>query len=241
MSKPTFRRFLAYIIDILVIGLIVGAFSSIKFLNPKVDEYTNLQKEYNSYITELSMTNPQALMTDERALTMKYDISYIGVYSSIISLVVTFLYFGIFQFYTNGRTVGKLCLGIEVISTDKDKLRLSQTIIRSGIINSLLTSSLLIIAVLFLSRTAYDKASLVIELLDLALVFTSIGMVIYRQDGVGLHDKLANTRVVLKSERDELIKEAEYVEKEAKVIEEKPKKVTKRKPTKRKTIKKEDE
>ena len=51
-----------------------------------------------------------------------------------ISLVVSFLYFGVFQFFTKGRTLGKTLLGIEVISTDKKELRITQTIIRSSII-----------------------------------------------------------------------------------------------------------
>ena len=130
MSKPTFRRFIAYIIDIIIISLIVGAFSSIRFLNPKLDEYNEAQKQYQDYITELSMTkyqdyitelsmtNPAGVFSDEKAQNLSYDVTYYGVYTSIISLVVTFLYFSVFQYYTKGKTIGKLAMGIELISTD---------------------------------------------------------------------------------------------------------------------------
>ena len=243
MSKPTFRRFIAYIIDIIIISLIVGAFSSIKFLNPKIDEYNDAQKQYQDYITELSMTNPAGAFSDEKAQNLSYDVTYYGVYTSIISLVITFLYFSVFQYYTKGKTIGKLAMGIELISTDKKELRMSQVIIHSAIIDSILTSSLLVIATLFLSKTSFMKTSLFIQILDLALVFISIAMIIYRDDGIGLHDKLAHTRVVVKGERpEELIKEAEYTEKDTEDVKEKvvEKKKTVRK-AKKEVVKKEDE
>lgn len=255
MKKATFRRALAYIIDILIIGFIATAFSSIKFINPKYEEYKNAYTEYEKYVQELSMSNPTKVFNDEKAQLMSYDVSLLGVYSSIITLVITFLYFGIFQYYTKGKTVGKIVTGIQVISTDGDRLKLSQVILRSGIIDSLLTSSLLIIAILFLNQNNYSNVSTVIEILDFGLIVACIGMMVYREDGVGLHDYLAHTRVVIKSEYDE-IKEAEYTEKENSKKEEKieeitinkeekPKLTTKKKKTtkskNKKVTKKEDE
>lgn len=242
IRKPTFRRFFAYIVDLLVISIIVSAFSSLQFLNPKQKEYKEVYSEYQTYVNELSQTNPAEVFSDPKAVDLSYDLSSLGVYSSTISLVVSFLYFGVFQFFTKGRTLGKTLLGIEVISTDKKELRITQTIIRSSIINSLITSSLLIMLVLFLSKDAYLKSSVYVQVLDFALIFVSIGMVIYRDDGVGLHDKLAHTRVVVRGERPEEVsnvKEAKVEEKETR--KEEPKKITHKKTTKKKVTKKEDE
>ena len=86
------------------------------------------------------------------------------------------------------------------------------------------------------------KSSVYVQLLDFALVFISIGMVVYRDDGVGLHDMLAHTRVVVIGERPEevnSVKEAKVEEKETK--KEEPKKITHKKTTKKKVVKKEDE
>ena len=212
MKKPTFRRLFAYLIDILLISFIVSAFSYIKFLNPKLDEYNKYSEEYTSYVNELSQTNPTGILSDEKVQDLSYNMSYAGVYTSLISLVVTFLYFSIFQYYTNGKTVGKLAMGIEVISANNKKLRLSQLIIRSALVDSILTSSILLIAILFLSKSSYMGISRVIEIIDLGIVLVCAGMVIYREDGVGLHDNLANTKVIFKADKDK-IKEAVVTEK----------------------------
>lgn len=212
-KKPTFRRFFAYIIDIVIISFIVTAFSSIKYLNPKLDEYNDYSEQYKSYVTEMSQTNPTAIINDKKVEELAYNVSYAGVYTSLISLVVSFLYFCVFQYYTNGKTVGKLLMGIYVVSADEKRLKISQTIIRSSIVDSLLTSALSLIALLFLARAPYMSISRVIEIVDLGLVLACIGMVIYRDDGVGLHDKLAKTRVVLKNKEHNIIKEAIVTEK----------------------------
>ncbi len=213
MRKPMGRRLVAYILDILLVSVIVTAFSYIKFLNPKFEEYNKYSEEYESYIQELSMNNPTAVLSDEKATELAYNVSYFGVYTSIISLVITFLYFCIFQYYTNGKTLGKLVMGIEVTSTDNDRLKLSQVIIRSAIVDSILTSSLSIICLLFLSKTQFLTYSRIIEFIDLGLVLLCIGIAVYRDDGVGLHDKLAHTRVIYTSEKENIIKEATVTEK----------------------------
>ena len=39
-------------------------------------------------------------------------------------------------------------------------------------------------------------------MIDFGLILACIAMVIYRADGVGLHDYLAKTRVILSSEKE---------------------------------------
>jgi len=232
MKKPTFRRFLAYIVDVMLVALIAGMFAKLLILNPTRDEYNEKSKEYLDYIVDMAQSSDAAeIQNSEEALNMVYDITYLGVYSSIISLVVSFIYFGIFQYYTNGKTVGKLLFGIKVISTKNEKLKLIQTIIRSAIINSLLTSSIIIICVLFLSKTAFINVNKVIQMIDLGLIIASVSMILYRNDGVGLHDLLASTAVVNNYETYKdykevygKVKEAEYSEVDKKTTKRKNKK-----------------
>ena len=223
MKKPTFRRVIAYLVDSIIISAIVTVFTSIDLINPYKEEYNNTYKEYQEYI--MTLDNPSDVLNSEEVNNITYDLSHYGVYSSIIGLVVTFLYFVIFQYYNGGKTIGKALLNIRVVSTNGEELKLTQVIIRSAIINSLLTSSALILSVLFLSKPTFITANLVIGYIDMALIFTSIGMILFREDGAGLHDMLAHTLVVDSSyeevvEQKEVkktkVKEAKYVEKKAK-------------------------
>ena len=219
MNKPTFRRIMAYIFDIIIITIIVSALSSIKLINPYHEKYGEAVESYESYVNEL-YKNPQNItnmFNDEEAVMLVYNVAHYGVYTNIISLVVTFLYFVVFQYYTGGKTAGKKIMGIEVVTTKGKKLEFKQLLIRSAVFNSLITSSILVICVLTLKVKPFTTASSIIEMIDFGLILACIAMVIYRADGVGLHDYLAKTRVILSSEKELLNKkpkEAKIVEKE---------------------------
>ena len=245
-KKPTSKRILAYLVDGVIISIIVSLFSSISFLNPYMEEYEDLYEDYQEYV--MDMNDPMDLLNDVTVKDYTYQLSKYGIYMSITSLVVSFLYFGIFQYYNKGQTVGKAIFKIKVVSNNDNKLSLVQVIIRSAFINSLLTSSLLIMATLFLSKSVFLDADLVIEYLDMAILFISAGMIIYRNDGLGLHDMIAHTKVVFADEVLETnVKEAKIVE-DVKEIEEPKEKSTKKSTTrktktttpKKKTVKKED-
>ncbi len=196
MKKPTGRRVLAFIIDILIVSFISSAISSIKFINPTLDKYNESYEQYEKYINEkLTPEEAQNIMNSEEYQNLTYNLKYTGRYTSLITLIVSFLYFVVLQYYTKGYTGGKKLLNIKVESEEKE-LKFYQLLLRSFIINSLLTSGLSLIAVSFLSKESYFSVEIFIEVLDMGLLFLSFGMMLYRQDGKGLHDLIANTKVV---------------------------------------------
>ncbi|MBR4178455.1 MAG: RDD family protein [Bacilli bacterium] len=237
MKKPTFRRVLAYIVDALLVAIVASMFARLTILNPEKEKYTEVYQEYSNYIQEIMKSedfSPDIIKSDV-VVNMTYDLAYYGVYTSIISLVLSFLYFGIFQYYTGGKTIGKLLFGIKVISTKHERLNMIQLIIRSAIINSLLTSAVLIILVLYTSKEMYINANQIVQIIDNGLLLASFCMILYRPDGVGLHDLLAGTAVVNNYEtysdyievyKGGVVKEAKYTEVEHKKTT--PKKRTKK-------------
>lgn len=194
-KKLTFRRFVALIIDLIIVAFIVGAFSSLKAINPTLDKYNESYDTYYNYIKEMAINgDSNSVLNDETVLSLAYDVSYYGRYSSVISLVVLFLYFGLFQYYTGGKTVGKLAMRIQVKSVDGE-LRFKNILIRILIINSLFTKLLTLICLFTMSESLFNSYSLYIQIIDIGLLLVSAIMIVYRDDGVGLHDKLANTIV----------------------------------------------
>lgn len=208
MSKPTIRRVFAYLFDFIIITIIASAFNRINILNPYFEKYEEAFERYDEYITE--MTNDPVKMSEEfsieEMLTVSYDLDRYGVYTSIITLGVTFLYFVGFQYITHGKTAGKLIMGIEVVSTDKKPLNIRQLLLRSAIINSLLPSLILILMITFMSKQLYIKTSVFVELIHYGLLIACFAMAVYREDGLALHDKIAKTRVILSRDK-ELLKE----------------------------------
>ena len=211
MEKPTLKRAFAYIIDLMIVVFIIGLFTNIEALNPNYEKYEQAFESYKTLIAESENTNNS--QTAKQATNVMYDLNKYSVSTSIINVVVMVLYFGLFQYYNKGQTIGKKLMKIKVVSNDGKKLKLSQVIIRMLIINSVLTSVILICLISFASKGLYISTSKYINMIDATLVSASIIMIMFKNDGRGLHDLLANTNVVYVNNSSEAIKEAKIIEK----------------------------
>lgn len=195
MKKPTLRRIFAFIIDIVIVSIIAGALSNIKFINPALDSYEEATNTYMEYINN-SLTTQDAvnMLNSEEYKTITLNLNITGRYSTLITLVVSFLYFVVFQYFTKGYTGGKKLLKIKVEPV-KGKLKFYQLLLRSLIVNNLFTTTLTVL-LLFIIPSKFITFSTYVELLEMGLLFVTFGMILYRQDGRGLHDMLAGTKVV---------------------------------------------
>ena len=139
---------------------------------------------------------------------------------------------------TKGQTVGKKLMKLQTVSKDgKEDVSIGRYILRSLLLYSTLYYFFLTVGVFFLTKGYYSAystglyyANMVLELIIIYLVFT-------RSDMRGLHDLLANTKVISLEEQTEEIKEEKTII-DAEIIEEKPKKkksTTKSKGTKTNT------
>lgn len=196
MQKVTFRRVMAYAIDMLIVLIISTAISNIKYLNPEMEKYEETYDSYMEYVNNgVNDNNISSLINSNEYKDYTYKINYYGRYSSLITLIVTFLYFVVFQYNTKGYTGGKRMLNIKVEAID-GKLKIKHFLLRSLIINELFTTSLTILALFLLKKESFSNVQMYIELLNMALLFVTFGMVLYRKDGRGLHDLFAGTKVV---------------------------------------------
>ena len=107
----------------------------------------------------------------------------------------------------------------ELVSTEWEELTFTQLVKRSIIINSLITGTILSIMLFKLSQTSYMENARYVQLFDYGLIILSCGFVIYREDGLGLHDLFAHTRVILSSEKNKLF-ESKKEEVKEEIIEE---------------------
>lgn len=223
MKKTTLRRLGAYLMDTFIILLISSMFVKIEFINPKYEEYQKVYQEYIDYTSEIK--NIDDIQNDTKLTDFSYDLAKTGVGTSIISLIVTTLYFVGFQYLNKGQTLGKKVFKIKVVDGDNKLVKFYQLLIRSLLINSILTSFISIIAVSFLSKAVYFRTIQFTQLFDVTIVCTSFILMMFREDGKGLHDILIGTRVVFDNVEEDI--------KEAKIVEKDEKKVTKKKTTRK--------
>lgn len=214
MKKTTIRRLGAYIMDMFIVALISSLFVKIEFINPKYDEYQKVYNDYIDYTSEIK--GIKDIENDSKLTDFSYDLAKTGVTTSIISLIVTTLYFVGFQYLNRGQTLGKKVFKIKVVDGENKRVKLYQLLVRSLLINSILTSLISILAVSFLSRNTYFNVTQYTQLFDVTVICTSFILMMFREDGKGLHDLLMGTNVVFDEVEENTIKDAKVVEKASK-------------------------
>lgn len=194
LDKPYFfPRAIAYIIDIILINIICFG---VLLLVPKNDNYEYYSKEYEQIQTDYLA---EKISTEEylnKSVDVIYNIDSNNIISLIIQVVIIILYFVVFQFYNKGQTIGKKLMKLRVVSVKDSNLTLNQITFRSLIINSIFVNILIIGSLLFLNKDYYYYASNGIQLMSSLIFIVTLIMILFRKDGRGLHDVIANTKVI---------------------------------------------
>ena len=178
------ERFMAFVIDLLLVYLI-ASFVSYPFINEEKTEKLNHE----------SMELVEKF-TDNKIGMEDFTLDYINLYyrisrnSGITSLIIIFVevcYYVVYQTYRSGQTLGKRLMKIRVVSDNGD-LTMNQMIFRSFLANSLLIDIFIFIFMLFSSKYVFFYSSALLEFLQYLMIFISVIMIAYTQDGCALHD-----------------------------------------------------
>ena len=227
MKPVSYKRILAYLIDIFIVICIA---TILTIFIPVSEEYTNQMNELNAVLEDYSSGD----ISETEYLEKFNDISYIvnkeSVQVSIVSVVLSTIYFVVLAYYMNGQTFGKKIMKIQVVSANSKKLTMNNYLIRSLIVDSILMNTISIVTILFLEKSSYLKVYDATSTIFGAIYVVIFAMILFRQDGRGLHDLLANTKVISlndkkvlneetikeekKETKKEVIKDAEIIEKE---------------------------
>lgn len=186
------KRILAYLIDVVIVLLASSMLSSISYLNPQLETYNKYYDEYS----EKTKDYLDKKIADDEYLQITNDYSYKlernSVYSSIISVVTILLYFGVFQKYNNGQTLGKKLLNIRV----KGNLNVFKYLLRTAIVYNVFINIAKIILIVALDQNQYLNANKYLYALALIVEVTIIVMIMLRKDHKGLHDLIVGSEVI---------------------------------------------
>ena len=195
MKATFFERLGAYIIDTLIISFI---FSLICL---GFGEYTSnskkLMDELDNKLVSNEITTEEYLEEYQGAL---YDYQKENVLKSSISVALTIAYIVVFQYMNKGQTIGKKLLKIRIVDKDTENpVSILRGLLRSFIVYSILSSFLCIIFSYILNKNNYFIGYSTLLILEGIFTLTTIMFVLYRSDGRGLHDMMANTKVIKES------------------------------------------
>lgn len=194
-SNVPLKRIVAYIIDYLLITLVSTALVYITFINPRYDEYLEASKEYNAVAEQYYSKEITAKEFSEQINDLSYELNSTGYVYTIGNIIIIFLYFGVFVYFTKGQTLGKRIMGIKIVSNKGKDLKIYNYFIRAFILNGVILNLCTLIAICFKEST-YLKIYSAASNFDLILMIILFLMILFWKNGRGLHDILAGTKVI---------------------------------------------
>lgn len=164
------RRFAAKLIDFTLLIVPIGVILTMFFDSAFVEEIQKLQKDTPAVMAAMQKRAEQVQASGDVKL-------------AIMSLIfdVT-LIFNVVLLTLRGQTVGKLCVGIQVVRSPDGA--------RAGFIKAVLLRSLLFLVLIFAGSLSLGGIGLALLLVD--------SLMIFRKDRRCLHDLLADTLVTIK-------------------------------------------
>lgn len=195
------KRIGAYFIDILFVMLLIEMLAQIRFLNPSFDKYLDVSNEYNEALMD-SYENDKniSIMNDEKLGNLFYKIQKYSISNTVAEIVVFLLYFGVFQWWNNGQTLGKKLFKLKIVNNKEKKVNLGILLLRTIFIYSLYLELIFIILLFYLKPLTYVHVYYTIGAFSSAIMYLCLLFIILRKDYLGLHDLLFKTKVIMEKD-----------------------------------------
>ena len=193
VNKALFvQRLGAFLIDMLIVSFI-ASFFAVPFVNTDKNDKTDKQ------IIELMEKYQNQEIVDTDFVAQMSDLYYKSARNSglvsLISIGVYLLYFVVYQMKKNGQTIGKKFMKIKVVS-DTGELTMNQLLFRAFIADFILVEIIAFILMLFASKNSYVYSVFLVNGIQYLIVIVSVFMIMNKNDGRAIHDKIANTTVI---------------------------------------------
>ena len=124
-----------------------------------------------------------------------YDYEKNNIFYYIIYIVMFLLYFVGFNLITNGATLGKKICHFKIVSIDDKKVKWYNYLIRSVILYNLIFALLRVGVILFIQQNSFLNIMKSIYFLDIVFSYIILFSILFNKDKIGIHDKLAKTKV----------------------------------------------
>ena len=135
--KLTFKRLGAYIIDILIVSVISAILSNIGTINYQLDKYVDTYDKVFELTEKLENKEIKEKEYEKQMKNLTYKLDKNSTITSIISIACLIGYFGIFQYSSNGRTLGKRIFKLQIVKNKEGNLNLINYLLRSLILNNI--------------------------------------------------------------------------------------------------------
>lgn len=195
------KRLTAYLLDVFFVYLLIMLITSIRFINPTYDKLLEISENYSNLVEQYDKDEVNDEIYLEATQDYIYNVTRYNVSTSIVTIVVIFGYFGLFQKYNNGQTLGKKITKIKVVGENNENLSLGKYFLRIlpmqyVLIGSVIPIMLNAILVFMLDKNLFCNIYTILVYSFAILGVISFMIMNIRKDKKGLHDLLAKSKVV---------------------------------------------
>lgn len=195
------KRITAYLLDIVLIYTFMILITNIRFINPTYDKLVSTSNEY----TEVMENYADGKITEEEMLDLNkeytYKITKYSISTNIVVIVTIFAYFGLFQKFNKGQTLGKKIMKIKVTGIDNKEISLGKYLLRIlptyyVYIGSIIPLTINSVLVFVLNSSSFSIVNTIIIYSFFILNIVSLVIMNIRKDKRGIHDLISGTKVV---------------------------------------------
>ena len=193
MKANSYKRVLAYLVDVMIISFVSLLLT---YFVPTSENYNKLNKEFENLT--IDYRNQEVTMEEylEKGTDINYQLNKEAVPQTIVSTVLSIIYFVVLAYFMNGETLGKKLMKIKITSNNDKKLTMNNYLIRALVIDSVLMNIITIITILLFSKDIYLTSYNIISYVFSFVYIVSLAMILFSKNGRGLQDILANTKVI---------------------------------------------
>ena len=203
-----YRRVTAFLIDVLFVALITMMLSS----NPKLNKAYEYQGDYieaykqavESLPTTSLFNEPKEILNTYTSILALPMVNMIKVqaYTYVIFIVVLFLYYVIFTYFNDGKTLGCALCKLKITKRNDDKVGLLNLMIRSLFMGSSLIYLVPIVCIIYIivPRVLPLSISFMVLLTTVSASFlVECIFILYfllNKNNMTLQDYISNTKVI---------------------------------------------
>jgi uncharacterized RDD family membrane protein YckC len=203
-----YRRVLAFLLDVMLVGVLAVMLSN----NPKLNKAYDYQDEYMKAFTEevntLSdnqvITNPSDIYNyyeDKLALPM-INMFKVQVYIYIIFLSIVFLYYVVFTYFNDGKTLGCAIFKLKITKKNDEKAGIFNLMMRSLFMGTSFVYLVPIVCLIniIVPRVLPLNISFMVLLTSVSFAFVfELVFILYfllNKNNMTIQDYLSNTKVI---------------------------------------------
>ncbi|MEG1506074.1 MAG: RDD family protein [Bacilli bacterium] len=199
MKNIKFKRIVAYFLDVCFVFFLSTAINQINFINRDMDNYQKTYDEYEEIIGKTSMDELVDFSKSDEYNELAFKIDLYSKSNLVIIFVVYLLYFGVFQKFNKGKTIGKNIMKIKVVDENGENPSLFTFLLRTFILFGLYSNVLYLIFINTMNANDYMMYKGIVSSLVVIVFYTSALLILFKKDGKGIHEYLTKTKVIEES------------------------------------------